>query len=342
MTIEQQVQKLRADRINSGIDPIPVELQGVDKQRIERVLKIIDRNSPDMVDVIFALLDDITDSWFSKAPIGMKFSHGATTAHIGCHVGILQRGKTKLDREGRDYWIKPLIDLGAIDRVYFRSAQGDFIYGHPKAKSPLSSYRLNSEFRKILIADDIEIKLLLSDWIKEDKIRERVELQAKLAEESKKLIDTKHSDLIHFCKDYYVPYFLPGYEIIFIDLEDGDRITENERITLGSIGIQLSLEDAMPDLLLFNPTINWLWVIEAVTSDGEVDIHKKNQLTGLAVRSGKSGIGFTTAYMNWKTAATRQQKHKNIAPDTYVWIAKDPSKQFHVLEMKEIIKEKVD
>jgi hypothetical protein len=30
----------------------------------------------------------------------------------------------------------------------------------------------------------------------------------------------------------------------------------------------------MPDVLLWNPGTNELWVIEAATSDGEVDAHK--------------------------------------------------------------------
>ena len=50
----------------------------------------------------------------------------------------------------------------------------------------------------------------------------------------------------------------------------------------------------------------------------------------LAERSGKKGIGFTTAYMTWKDAAMRQGKHKNIAPATYIWIREDGAKQFSV------------
>ncbi len=60
-------------------------------------------NRPDNVDAVYALLDDETASWFPSAPEGTKFSDGASTAHIGCHVEILQRGGSKLDREGRDY-----------------------------------------------------------------------------------------------------------------------------------------------------------------------------------------------------------------------------------------------
>ena len=43
--------------------------------------------------------------------------------------------------------------------------------------------------------------------------------------------------------------------------------------------------------------------------------------------------GMTTAYPNWKTAAARQGRYKNIAPETYIWIAEDPSKEFFATSM---------
>jgi len=82
--------------------------------------------------------------------------------------------------------------------------------------------------------------------------------------------------------------------------------------------------------LLWNKKTDHLWVIEAVTSDGEADFHKVEQLTRLANRCGKKGIGFTTAYRNWKDAASRQEPNKNLAVDTYVWIQSDPAKHFLV------------
>jgi BsuBI/PstI restriction endonuclease domain len=95
-------------------------------------------------------------------------------------------------------------------------------------------------------------------------------------------------------------------------------------------GVDLGLGDAMPDALLWNAATDWLWVIEAVTSDGEVDMHKVTQMTSLANRFGKPGIGFTTTYRTWKDAAARQGTHTNIAIGTYIWIQGDPAKQFKV------------
>lgn len=333
MPLEEDVRRLREQRVQYETDPVPMTLQGVGKERIRAILAKIDCATDDMVDAVCALLDNETGSWFSRAPDGTKFSDGATTAHIGCHIGVLQRGASKLDREGRDYWIKPLRDLGAIEAVYFHSKKGTFIPGHPVPKSSNSAYRLAEEFREILLAGESDWESMLEDWIKEENIRKRGELQARMAERSRRMVDTKHSDLIEHCRDDYAPNFLPGYEIIFVDEANGERMTSEEVASLSQAGLTIGLGDAMPDLLLWNPSTDHLWVVEAVTSDGEVDTHKFNQLTELASRSGKAGIGFTTAYITWKDAARRQSQYKNIAPNTYIWIVEDPSKHLHVLEM---------
>lgn len=331
MALQDRVMKLRQAFLDEGRQPVPDSLQGVTKDKIRKVLTKIDRNNPEIVDAVFALLDNITPSWFTKIAKTAKISDGATTAHIGSHVGILQRGSTiKLDREGRDYWIKPLRELGAIEPIYLNPETCSFIPGHPVAKSSNSAYKLSEGFVAILQADDGEWENRLKDWASEDKIRQRAQLQATLATQSAKQVDTKHGDLIIASIDHYVPRFLPDYEVVYTDAKDGDRITDEEKALLREAGVEITLADAMPDVLLWNRSEDKLWVIEAVTSDGEVDQHKLDQLQALATRSGKNGIGFTTTYRNWKDASTRQGKHKNLAPTTYVWIQEDPSKHFYI------------
>jgi hypothetical protein len=62
------------------------------------------------------------------------FCNGASTQQIAAHVGTFQRGGTRLDREGRDYWIKPLRDIGAVEPIYLQPETGAFILGHPIAR----------------------------------------------------------------------------------------------------------------------------------------------------------------------------------------------------------------
>jgi len=170
----------------------------------------------------------------------------------------------------------------------------------------------------------------LAAWASEDATRARLQVQAALAETTRAKVGTPHMELITAAAQVYVPNFLPGFEVLYIDATDGQRVTPEQEQAMQKAGITIQLADSMPDILLWNQKTDKLWVVEAVTSDGEVDRHKVESLTRLAERSGKKGIGFTTAYMTWRDAATRQGKHKNIAPGTYIWIREDGAKQFNV------------
>lgn len=323
--------KLRSDVSSKALKPPTAALQGVTKGQIAEVLQALDRETKDRVDAVFALLDDINPSFFFEAAQkGLKFCHGASTAHIACHVGVLQRKGGKLDREGRDYWLKPLWEIGALEKLYFDPDTADFLPGHPVPKSPNSAYRIAPAFLEILKASVSERTTLLATWASEDAARARLQIQATLADATRARVGTPHMELITAAAQVYVPNFLPGYEVLYIDATDGQRVTPEQEQDLKKAGITIELGDSMPDILLWNPKTDKLWVVEAVTSDGEVDLHKVAGLTRMVDRSGKKGVGFTTAYMTWRDAATRQGKHKNIAPGTYIWIREDGAKQFSV------------
>lgn len=329
MTVEQTAAKLRELRKESGLPAVPTELQGVSKEKIRNVLDLIGVDAKaDIIDCVFALLDNETSSWFSNAA-KLKFCDGATTAHLGCHIGIFQRQSGKMDREGRDYWIKPLRDLEAVEPILLHD--GAFLIGHAKAKSPNSAYRLHEDFKKILVASEADIEMLVAQWGKDDAVRARSLFHAEALAASKKLVDQGHSGLIKASAEIYAPKFLPGFEVIYIDDGDGDRISDEDKKKLKEAGLELLLSDAMPDVLLWNRTTNWLWVIEAVTSDGEVDLHKVKQVETLAFRNHKVGVGFTTTYRNWNDAAKRQEKQNNLAVGTYMWIQSNPSKHHVVM-----------
>ena len=174
MSVESDARRIRDERLKYRSEAVPSSFQGVTKEKITRILTRVDRVTDEMVDAVFALLDDETPSMYSNPPYNSKFCDGATTAHLGTHIGILQRGGvSKLDREGRDYWIKPLRELGAIEPIYLEPKTRKFVSGHPVAKSPNLGYRLATAFLEILKAPEGAWQQLLEDWIKEDKIRER-------------------------------------------------------------------------------------------------------------------------------------------------------------------------
>jgi len=332
MGLEEDVRALLKRARAEGEAAVPNVLQGVTKDRVRQVLTLIDLCTDDMVDAVFAMLDDAQPSWFSKADPSLNFCDGATIAHIGAHIGILQRGSTrKLDREGRDYWVKPLCDAGAVVRVTLLRDTGKFIPGHPIAKSPNSAYRLAPDFVELLTTPSAKLDEEAAAWIDADAVRQRLELQARMAEQASRQVDKKHAALIQATVKVYAKKFLPDYQVLYVDDRDGERIPEEARTRLRNAGLELGLEDAMPDVLLWKPGTPFFWVVEAVTSDGEADLHKVGQVERF-VRRGvpDAKIGFTTAYRTWRDAARRQGKHKNLAPHTYLWIQEDASRHFQV------------
>jgi hypothetical protein len=223
-----------------------------------------------------------------------------------------------------------LREIGAVEPIYLDPQSKTFLQGHPKPKSPNSAYRLDRSFAEILRAPESHWRSMLAAWSAQDAVRERKRFQAEQAQATRESASGGHEDLIRACREIYAPRFLPEYEILFVDDSDGDRVSEGEHDALWDAGIEISLGDPMPDVLLWNRRSDALWVIEAVTSDGEVDQHKVRQMRAFAERNGKEQIGFTTAYPTWKLAAQRQGRHKNIAPGTYIWIWQDASKHFLV------------
>ena len=334
--LDESIRERRRRAIAAGKDPVPSSHQGVTKERIRQTLQSLRAESSDTVDAVFALLDP-GGSWFrSLGGTSYRFGDGATTAHIACHVGILQRGGTKLDREGRDYWVKPLRELGIIEPVYLDPKSKQFVAGHPVAKSPNSAYSLNPEFVEVLAAKPAEFGGTLERWNSEDARRRRARLGRAAAKAAEKRVDTKHADLIRASIDFYAPHFLPGYEVLYTDATDGDRVTPEEQEKLAAVGLSLGIADAWPDVLLWNEELRSLWVIEAVTSDGEVDQTKVDSVLLLAERAGIEDVGFTTTYPTWKVAAARQGRVKNLAAGTHVWIQDDAARQLLVCDPEEL------
>ncbi len=84
--LHDKVAKMRQQR-----GPMPDALQGVTKDRIRSVLQSLDLGTNgDLVDCVFALLDDETESWFTKAPKGAKVSAGAST--VNRHAKVTHLG----------------------------------------------------------------------------------------------------------------------------------------------------------------------------------------------------------------------------------------------------------
>lgn len=299
--------------------------QGVSAEDITLVLNRVGKFSADIRDAILCLLDTEFPSLFANSN-GIPISAGAGVAHIGGYVGIYLRHGKRLDREGRDYWIKPLRDIGAIEAITYQDRT--FVPGHLKAKSPNSAYRLNADFVELLKSvGTSDFEACYMRWV--DSTDERLHIIHEL--QSKESVSSPHKQLILDSIEIYARHFLPGYFPVFTDFEDGNRISDEERAMLEQYGIIFGrIDDVWPDVILFNAEFKSLWFIEAVTTDGEADIHKLEGLMRICSNSNKKYGGVTTTYETWSRCAARQKKEKNLVKGSYVWIREDPTKQFFI------------
>lgn len=302
---------------------LKTEYQGIRLTHIRIVLNRINQYTDDIRDTIWCLLNNEFLSLFPNAD-NMAIADGASVAHIGGYIGILMRHSKKLDREGRDYWIKPLRALGIVEEITFRN--GSFLAGHLKAKSPHSCYRLNSDFIYLLQSlKNPDFENIFSNWINQTDQRLQIYTDIVINNQEEQEI-SDHKQLILDSINIYSKYFLPGYFPVFTDFEDGNRVTTQERLLLDKYGIVFGrLSDVWPDVILINEKQNALWFIEAVTTDGEVDFHKMKGLHNICKNSNMSFGGATTTYQTWKRCAARQHKEHNLCKNSFVWIKEDPT-----------------
>jgi hypothetical protein len=324
--VEDCFRRLRRKKVK-----LSQQYRGVSRDQVKTVLERIDCLTPDMMDCVWCLLNNVFPSLFSNAA-GLKISHGAAVAHIAGYVGILLRGKKELDREGRDYWLKPLREWGAIEPVTFDSKQHRFIEGHIKPKSPNSAYRLEDSFLNLLkAAHTADFAKSCERWVSKEEKRGRLrvllESQSLAAKDSG---GSQHERLIRQSISIYAKNFLPGYSVLYEDYSDGARISGDDQARLKAAGVDITLGDVWPDVTLHNPMNNSLWFIEAVTTDGEVDGQKWEGLRKICSKSAKQLAGATTTYPDWKKFASRQRANKNLHVGSRVWVSEDPTKEFVV------------
>lgn len=308
---------------------IPKEIyQNLDIKIIEKLLKKLDRYSDDMLDVIYCLSNNELPNLFSKLNSSIPISSGASVSHIGAYIGILIRGKNKLDREGRDYWIKPLVEIGILEPITLTN--GTFVIGHTKAKSPNSSYRLSNEFINLIqTITDENFDSKVTEWINASNERNR--LMITVNKNNSTINDNSHKQLIEDSINLYANHYLPNYICIFKDADNGDRITKEERYLLEKYKISFGhLDDVWPDVILYNPNDDSLWFIEAVTSDGEVDKHKLKGFKRICANSSKKFGGCTTTYFTFKRYYERQQSQNNISKNSHVWIKEFPENHIYM------------
>ncbi|HEY0391589.1 MAG TPA: BsuBI/PstI family type II restriction endonuclease [Solirubrobacterales bacterium] len=310
------------------------------QELLERLDLARDTNGELRREILVVLSDDETPHPDMRlAAEGFPISAGARTRSLFDAAGKnLGRGK-RIDRETRDYVFPQLIDVGLVERIHINSqARAEetgqlFVRGeHPVAKSPNSGYVLTEDAQQLLMeVTDEQWPGALSVWLSRSKER-RQQLLKKRARDAVAVAapSSKHSVLIEQCVDALLASVAEGFELVFVDDADGDRVQERWQDRLEDLDLVPDLDSRWPDAILFSPTKQAVWFVDAVISDGEIDEFRAKDLRPWAEKRGYHVEGMTTAYETWKRASSRQASQANLAIGTTLWIAEDGGKLFEV------------
>lgn len=135
----------------------------------------------------------------------------------------------------------------------------------------------------------------------------------------------KHNELQKSILEEFAPRFAPGCTCLYV----GD--TTNRSLFLDSsaieeLGIELTIHNKLPDIILHHAEKNWLYFIEAVTSCGPISPSRKDELEQLSLDT-TAGLVYVTAFPDLKTF---NRFSGEIAWDTEVWISSIPDHMIHL------------
>lgn len=132
------------------------------------------------------------------------------------------------------------------------------------------------------------------------------------------------NELIKQILEVFCPRFTPGAQIVYVGDAD-DKWVMNEIAFFESLGIDLDLHGAMPDVVAWMPDKQWLLLIEAVTSHGPVDTRRRLALRELFAPV-LHQLVLLTCFPN---RAVMRRFLSDIAWETEVWCADHPDHLIH-------------
>jgi hypothetical protein len=157
------------------------------------------------------------------------------------------------------------------------------------------------------------------------KERELIQIPVQLANgDIIKLSAGKHNEVQAAIVEKFAPRFANGGTLLYLgDTAKKDLFVDEK--TLKELGIPIDQHSKLPDVLIYDTTRNWLFLIEAVTSHGPVSPKRIVELEEL-LKNCKVGKVYVTAFPDM----TEFKKHSNnIAWETEVWLMEVPDHMIH-------------
>lgn len=131
--------------------------------------------------------------------------------------------------------------------------------------------------------------------------------------------------LIKAMVEDFCAYFVPGGEILYVGDAD-EKLATFERDRLAELGVVIDEHGKMPDLVVYQASKNWLFLMEAASTHGPVDHIRYSELSRMFAGS-SAGIIYVSCFPN---RSIMRRFLGDLAWETEVWLAPDPTHMIHL------------
>lgn len=201
--------------------------------------------------------------------------------------------------------------------------------------SPKWNYRLSSGALQVIKSfgtDEYEQKLMrfkagITTWLEiKNAERELSKVPVLLPNgEELSLSPGGQNILIKSMVEEFCPRFAPGAKVLYVgDTSKKDEVIDEE--ALGYLGIVMPERGKEPDLIVWMEERSWLFLMEACSTHGPVDVTRKEELTRLFGECELDMI-FVSCF---PTRKVMQQYLSDLAWETEAWCADAPDHMIHL------------
>lgn len=203
--------------------------------------------------------------------------------------------------------------------------------------SPKYMYKLTDETLN-LIRDfgtdkwEAHLKLWLSNkkTLIEQYAQQRIMNKLSIKVDDKELLFSPgdHNELQKAIIEEFAPRFAPESEVLYVgDTQKKDLYKKREK--LKELGVEITDNDKLPDVVLYSEKKNWIYFIEAVTSVGPISKKRISEIESMTEKC-IAGPVYVTAFLDMTSKNGFKKFIDKIAWETEVWVANNPDHLIHL------------
>lgn len=220
--------------------------------------------------------------------------------------------------------LKLLVLDGLVSRTQPGSARNDPTRGYclsPEYCEVIKSYgtrNWDSNIRKLM-----QGKQTLKEKLSQQRNLSRIDIKLSSGTELK-FSPGKHNQLQKAIIEQFLPIFGFGAEVLYVG-DTADKFLYIDRPALEFLSFFELKRGELPDIVAYNKSRNWLFLIEAVHSSGPISPTRLLELENLTGNCTADRIYVTAFY----DKTTFRKFIADIAWETEVWIAENPDHLIH-------------